>query len=256
MRRALLLIAIAVAGTLPIRAAAQERDLANTWIIEAAASGESEILVPKGDYLLKQRLLPTGLIELKADAELPGGKLAAGSQLIEVRPTEAGIFCSPRTAKLKLIGRTFQPCLVDTDGDGAFDSWFTAGTTTQGIFSITGKWPHKTKALPAPVPFAAVAPAAMRERYFVAIEHATAFIDPSRHLLLTAYGREGENGAKDHVQYLSDGPSLSEGALPKDFEMMGARFTALSASAEGLRVRISQTMPAQTFGVITITTYR
>jgi hypothetical protein len=251
----MILAAIAIAATLPIRAEAQDRDLGNTWVIEPVADGEGEALVPKGDYLLKQRLLPTGLVELKADVELPGGKLASGSQLIEVRPSEARIFCWPRTAKLKLLGRTFQPCLVDGNGDGAFDSWFTAGTTTQGILSIVGTWPHKTRALPSAVPFVRVAPAAMRDRYFVAIEHATAFIDPSRHLLLTAYGREGESGSKDKVQRLSDGPSLGEGALPKDFEMLGARFTVLSASAEGLKVRISRTMPAQTFGVMTIITY-
>ena len=63
-------------------AQAQSRAMQSVWIVQPAAVPAGDRALASGEFVLKQRLLPTGLAELGADAVLGKATLPAGTQLV------------------------------------------------------------------------------------------------------------------------------------------------------------------------------
>jgi len=239
-----LFIAAAALATSPA-AIAQSRDLQSLWIVQPVAVPQDDRLLAGGDFVLKQRLLPTGLAELGADVALGTATFAAGTQLVAAAAHGVKIFCAADVAK----HNRFPPCLIDSDSDGDFDGWFNGLSQTKGLLTLTGRYPKKPKPI-AETGYREVPPATMRDIYFVAIERRNYFNIYSRESFMIAFGGEGQ------VERLTAPISFKSSEMPRELSVMGARFTALSESEGKMRVRISETMPRQPFGIVKTTSYR
>jgi hypothetical protein len=246
-RGAVGLVLAALFSTAP--AAAQSRSLQSIWMVQPVETPTSERVLASGEFVLKQRLLPTGLAELGSAITLGSATLAMGTQLVEAQTQGAKVFCTPQVARQKLIGASFQPCLIDTDQDGDFDGWFNAISQTKGLLSLAGKWPKKPKPL-AEAGYRTVAVGTMREEFFVAIERRNYFNIYSRESFMIAFGREGQ------LERLTTPVSFKSVEMPKMLTVMGAQFEAISETDGKMTVRVHSAMPEQPFGVMTTTTYR
>ena len=233
---------------LPSIAGGQSRNLQSMWIIQPTAVPAGERLLASGEFVLRQRLLPSGLAELEAPLTIGDETLAAGTQLVEARTSGLKVFCVPAVPKQKLIGASFQPCMIDSDADGAFEGWFNAMSQTKSILMLTGKYPKKPKAIAA-TRYREVAPATMRDEYFVAIERRNYFNIYSRESFMIAYGHG------DEVERLTAPISFKSEEMPRELTVLGSRFTALSEQDGKMLVRVSQAMPTQPFAVVTTTSY-
>ncbi|TGX53475.1 hypothetical protein E5A73_11600 [Sphingomonas gei] len=243
------LAAAAILAT-PSMGHAQSRDLQSLWIVQPSSAPMGDRALASGEFVLKQRLLPTGLAELGSDIALGGGKakLVSGTQLIAAGTEGAKVFCIAEVAKQKLIGASFQPCLIDSDRDGDFDGWFSAVSQTKGLLTLAGKYPKKPKPI-AETAYREVAPETMRDEYFVAIERRNYFNIYSRESFMIAFGREGQ------VDRLTAPISFKSTEMPRELTVMGAKFTAIAEQEGKMLVRVSAAMPRQPFGVMTSTTY-
>lgn len=236
---------------LVLPAAAQEpsRHISALWWVQAAEPPQGERELASGEFVLKQRLLPTGLVELEAPVAIGSATLAAGTQLVDVNAGDGPeIFCIPEVAKQKLIGASFQPCLMDSDSDGDFEGWFNVISQTKGLLTLTGKYPKKPKPLAA-TRYRIVPPQAMTDEYFVAIERRNYFNIYSRESFMIAFGRDGA------LERLTAPISFKSDEMPKQMTVMGASFTALSERDGKLVVSVTTAMPRQIFSVIKTTSY-
>lgn len=237
----------AFALTAIVPAAAQDRAMSTAWFIQPTPVPEGERDLAGGEFVLKQRLLPMGLAELSAPLSLGKESLPVGSQLIEVKTDGARIYCQPRIARQKLLGHA-QLCLVDGDSDGRFDGQFRTTSQTKGLLTIGGNRPKSPKAI-TPVAYAQVDPATLRDEYFVAIERRNFFNIYSLESFMIAFGRDGE------LERITAPVNFKSAEMPKDVEILGARFTALSEAAGKMKVRMHTAMPPQPFGVVKTTSY-
>lgn len=240
---------IALATLTASPAWAQSRDLATIWVVQPSPPPAGERKLAGGEFVLKQRLLPLGLAELASDVQLDSTTLIAGTQLIQAQTEGAKVFCTTTVAKQKLIGAGFLPCLVDEDGDGDFEGWFSGVSQTKGLLTLSGRRPKKHKAL-AETRYTVVPPVTMRERYFVAIERRNYFNIFSRESFMIAFGRESE------MERLTTPVSFKSSEMPKEITVMGARFTALGEADGKLTVRVDRAMPVQPFSVVKTTSVR
>lgn len=226
-------------------AGAQARDMQTLWTVQPADSPAGERSVGSGEFVLKQRLLPSGLAELEVGL---GSELAAGVQLVEVTTPGAKVYCHARVARQKLIGHA-QLCLVDADMDGRFEGSFKTTSQTKGLLTIAGNRPKRPTAI-TPVAYRAVDPRQMKEEYFVAIERRNYFNIYSLESFMIAFGREGE------MDRLTAPVQLKSADLPKELSVLGSRFTAIAERDGKMVVKVDAPMPPQPFGVVKTTTYR
>lgn len=233
---------------MPSMAAEPRRDIRSTWIIQPAAAPSGDQLLDSGEFVLRQRLLPSGLAELSAPLSIGDETFPAGTQLVEAQTSGMKVFCAPDVPKQKLIGASFQPCLIDADGDGAFEGWFNALSQTRSILMLTGRYPKKPRAI-APTRYREVAPATMRDEYFVAIERRNYFNIYSRESFMIAYGHG------DQIERLTAPVSFKSEEMPRELTVLGSRFTALSEQDGKMLVRVAQAMPMQPFAVSVTTSY-
>jgi len=233
---------------LPSVAEGQSRNLQSMWVIQPAAVPAGERLLASGEFVLKQRLLPTGLAELEVPLSIGDETLPAGTQLVEARTSGVKVFCVPAVPKQKLVGASFQPCLIDADADGAFEGRFNAISQTKSILMLTGKYPKKPRAIAA-TRYRQVPPATMRDEFFVAIERRNYFNIYSRESFMIAYGRD------DQLERLTAPVSFKSEEMPRELTVLGSRFTALSEQDGKMLIRVTQAMPMQPFAVATTTSY-
>ena len=92
------------------------------------------------------------------------------------------------------------------------------------MLTIGGNRPKSPKAI-APTAYAQVDPATMRDEYFVAIERRNFFNIYSLESFMIAFGRDGE------LDRITAPVNFKSTDMPKDVEILGARFTALSEVA-------------------------
>jgi hypothetical protein len=229
-------------------AIAQSRDLQSLWVVQPIAVPEGDRLLAGGDFVLKQRLLPTGLAELGADVALGTTTFAAGTQLVAATAEGVKIFCVTDVAKQKLLGASSQPCLIDSDSDGDFDGWFNGYSQTKGLLTLSGRYPKKPKPI-AETGYREVPPGTMRDTYFVAIERRNYFNIYSRESFMIVFGREGQ------LERLTAPIAFKSSEMPRELSVMGAKFTAISESGGKMLVRISAAMPQQPFGIVKTTSY-
>ena len=237
--------------TFALSASGQEpsRYISALWWVQPAELPVGERELASGEFVLKQRLLPTGLAELDAPVTIGSTTLAAGTQLVDGSAGEGPeIFCLPEVAKQKLIGASFQPCLMDSDSDGDFDGWFNVISQTKGLLTLSGKYPKKPKPL-AETPYRTMAPTKMKDEYFVEIERRNYFNIYSRESFMIAFGRDGA------LDRLTAPVSFKSDEMPKRMDVMGASFTALSERDGKMVVSVAKTMPRQLFSVMKLASY-
>lgn len=220
------------------------------WSIQSQSPPEGDRALAGGEYVLQQRLLPSGLAELQTGIDLPkeGISLSAGSQLIEVKTNGVAIFCQPSIQAPKLIGHA-QLCLVDSNNDDAFDGFFKTTSMTKGILTIQGNRPKQPKAIEA-TRFARVTPSSFKEQYFVAIERRNYFNIYGRESFMIVFGREGD------LDRITSPIQFNSSDFPKDINILGSHFTALTENEGKMIVRVHSAMPEQPFGIMTYRVYR
>lgn len=143
-------------------AAAGPNKFFSMWFVEPTLP-VAEIAVARGDFVIKTRLLPPGLIELADDVVEPrkGKVLArageqlfqamAGSPLRETPGIDLGVYCSfhpedigPK-GLMAIVGarKLVYRCFVDSDRDGQFDGIASVSCLSPTLFTIKGKVPAK-----------------------------------------------------------------------------------------------------------------
>lgn len=235
---------------LPTLAQAQNRWLSTIWNVEPISEIPPEREYAGRDFLLKQRLIPAGLVSLSENFSDTALKLSApaGTQFFRVE-SEAGVaFCDGRRNGKKANSEVYL-CLVDSNEDGIFDGSFKGLSETAGIPTIAGKLP-KTLKPTSPVRYVKLAPSEFSILYFVAIQRRNFF---------NIYGRESfmiRFGTEEHSQKITNPVHFKASDLPKEMEILGARFTAIKESNGKMRIKIHSTMPKQPFGLIRTVTFR
>ena len=235
----------AFAAALSGPAWAGDRSLHNVWTIQEDPTSLGDRTLVREDYVLKQRLLPTGLVALSSDFEEVG--LAAGSQLVEVRSPGALVFCDPVPRAQKLVGHA-QPCLVDADNDGRFEGLFLTSSVTKGILTIQGSRPKTPRAI-VPVAYRRLDVTAFGLPLFVGVQYRGNANPAGNHVFQINYGSDTSVGS------LTDRFVVGKTSLPASQTPFGARFDLLAHSPEGIQVRVTKTIPTQLFGVMKTTTY-
>lgn len=123
---------------------AKSENAFSLWIVESPEITSEPIILKKGEFLQRARLLPLGLIELTVDTRV-GPKeddvIHAGEQLFELaggtiyRParSSAGVFCQMKTfgvVSSGMLGKSViqsRYCLVDRERNGTIDDVAVAG---------------------------------------------------------------------------------------------------------------------------------
>jgi hypothetical protein len=245
-KAAIVLIAFGVQGS---PAGASGRGLSTIWTIDPAPAPADAFEAAPGDYIIKQRLLPLGLVELGAvTAETASATgLSEGQQLVEVK-SDAPVFCDPAIRSKKLIGHA-QPCLVDADSDGRFEGLFLTSSVTKGILTFQGDRPKQARPIPA-VPYRRLDPGAFKQNLFLGLQYRGNANVFGNHIFEIRFGSEEESGS------LTRRLLHKKSEIPGAHDFMGGRFTILEATPRGIRVRIDRPMPSQPFAVVQTTTYR
>lgn len=229
-------------------AAAADRMVTTVWMVGESLVPAGERDVARLDYVLKHRLLPLGLAELTAGSSDAGHGLEAGRQLVEIQSSAALVFCDAGIRGQKLVGHA-QPCLIDADRDGRFESLFWTSSVTKGMLTIQGKLPKKPKPI-GPLAYRRVDPGEFEGALFVGLQYRGDANLFGNQVFEVKYGSEDKTGS------LTERVLHKKGNIPGSTVFLGGRFTILAASADGIRVRVDQPIPAQAFGVFQTTTYR
>jgi hypothetical protein len=225
---------------------AGDRSLQTLWMIQEDPSLLGERAVAREDYVLKQRLLPSGLVALASNVEEAG--LVAGSQLIEVRSQGAAVFCDPAPRAQKLLGHA-QPCLVDANNDGRFEGLFLTTSVTKGILTIEGNRPKAARAI-TPIAYKRLEVTAFDLPLFVGVQYRGNANPAGNHVFQINYGGEASVGS------LSERFVVGKANLPATRTLFGAEIGLLSGTPDGIKIRVIKTIPTQPFGVAKTTTYR
>lgn len=226
-------------------------ELMTEWQVEAAPPPAGVRYLGPKDHVLKQRLLPSGLVVLgrpltKAEA---GVDLPAGTQLIEVKSTAGAVFCEGKIQMGKWGGRK-QACLLDANWDGQLEAAFHSSSQAPGLVNIQGKIPRKRLSLAAPVAYQRIDPGQSQLGAFVAIERRNFFNIYAMENFQILYG----SGEKQ--ERITSPVGFKSSEMPREVTIMGARFTALGEKEGKMAIRVDEAMPAQPFSVIQTTSYR
>lgn len=242
--RCTVLIALAVSG--PVTAAEPSRAMVTLYDIQSDVRQEGERQVSSYGLIVKQLLYPRGLAELVEPVSVRpvDPVLPIGLRLIAVSSTAAAIRCT-LTANARILFGNFHTCLVDSDRDGRFESYFTATNSVPGLVSITGRVPKKLKPLAMPVAYRDIDPALYDQKLIVAIQW---WGGPN----LWGYKQFKVvlGGVGDAVTDLAGpGVVVKPTEFPKNMEILGSKFTALSEKDGVLSVWVEKSMPSQPFAV-------
>jgi hypothetical protein len=240
--KSLLLCSLIASSTSAL--ASSDREMSVVWNIQPSPASSGERRISGEGWILKQRLVPTGLAELRGSIPVSafGVELPTGTQFIEVSTKGATVFCEPRIRPQKLIGHA-QICLTDYDQDGAFEGFFKTSSETKGLLSLQGNRP-KTPMAMTPIAYERLDPAKMSDEFFVAIERNNGVNLYGNETFAIAFGIEGQ------VERLTARITIKEAEMPREVRVLGAMFTAISKASGNLQVKVVQTMPLQPFSVI------
>ncbi|HEU0100456.1 MAG TPA: hypothetical protein VFQ67_16980 [Allosphingosinicella sp.] len=243
--------AVALSASLPLPAApaaAQSRRLISFWVIEPAPHPVGVRHLAGKDEVVRQRLLPSGLAELArvwSDPEV--GELPAGMQLIEASSDSGAVYCEGDIRHADPRGLL---CFLDSDRDGRFDSRFKTASSTPALVMLSGKMPKAPKPLAEPLDYRVVSPKTSRIPAFVAIERRNYFNIYSSETFMIVFG------TGDEKKRITDPVHFKSADMPKEMNILGARFTALSEKDGKMAIEVHSGMPAQPFAVMSTVTYR
>lgn len=120
------------------------------WIIGPHPLPAGDFWVAKQGQIVETRLLPPELYVAERPVTAADGTLlmGAGQQIVKLRARQL-IACNIRRgASGRASGR--RVCLVDTDGDERFDSYFERGTGEYYWFALSGEIPGQMRPISAP----------------------------------------------------------------------------------------------------------
>lgn len=229
---------------------AQDRAISTHWLIEPDNSLLGSRVVADREYVLKQRLLPAGLVQL--DSDVPSAGLKAGDQLIELMSDGVLVFCDPQMRPSKMMGlvsASGQFCFVDADRDGAFEGMFRGMTATKSMLMINQTRPKKAKPL-SPVAYHRIDSALFAQKLFVGIQYRGNAGLVRNHVFQINFGSD------EKFENITERMLVKPATLDADQTPFGALYKVLAETPEGIRVEVSRTMPAQPFNVEKITTIR
>jgi hypothetical protein len=236
----------ALTAALSVPALAGDRSVQNVWTIQEDPSFLGERTLGREDYVLKQRLIPSGLAALASNVDEAG--LVVGSQLIEVRSRDTVVFCDPVLRAQKMLGHA-QPCLVDADNDGRFEGLFFTTSATKGILTIEGNRPKTPRAI-VPVPYKRLDVTAFNIPLFVGVQYRGNSNPVGNHVFQINYGSDASVGS------LTERFVVGKANLPATRMPFGAEFSLLSGTSEGIQVRVIKAIPTQPFTIMKTTSYR
>ncbi len=225
----------------------EPRHLRNSWIIQPVAPPQGEQALVSGDFVLKQRLLPTGLVELADRIEIDKlPTLPPGTQLVKVETPNDNVYCQPSALEESFM-RGLHLCFVDSDRDLRFEGWFPARSQTASILNIAGDRPKMPKALPD-IAYHDVDTVKMTDVFFIGIERRNYFNIFSAESFMIAFGKDGS------LSRITAPVAFKSREMPKQIAILGARFTALSEKDGKMIVSVDEAMPRQPFGIFTTRT--
>jgi hypothetical protein len=239
---------------------ADPEQIETAWVVQPDQSQIGDRDVRDGAYVLKHRLLPHSLAELREDVkdERSGKVLArAGDQLFGLLTSGAPVFCVNSVPRQNVLRTLFigsgnrQRCLIDTNSDGRLDAEFNAGNAIPGLPNFSRKRPRKPDAVTGGA-YDVIEPHLDRQNYFVAIRYegrAAVMGKGSLPTFSIRYGTDGNIGSLTH-DFVPE-----TGVMPFDVRMLGSQFTVTARDGETVRVKIHEAIPAQRFGVMMTVRY-
>lgn len=257
---ALILVSALLACATPAAAAQRERaeQMTTVWLIQPGEPSQPRP-VHRGDPILEQKLLPSGLATL--DGAFDGGEVnrpfPAGTQLFQVLYRSAAVYCAfqykPPNGLLALWSPTTtgtQLCFVDSERDGRFENYFVASNATPSLPGIYGPLPRSDKLKPlAPLAYSVAEPTAFGGDLTVSIVYTGKGLVNNVRRYAVFFGSK-EKRARLTADKVSHGKDF-----PLKVEVMGASISILSGSGQDIVAQVDQPIPPQPFGVVrTVTT--
>jgi hypothetical protein len=255
----LILVSALLACAMPAAAARRERaeQMTTIWLIQPGEPSQEPKPVHRGDPILEQRLLPSGLATL--DSAFDGGEVKrpfpAGTQLFQVLYRSAAVYCAfeykPPNTLLALWSPTTtgtQLCFVDSERDGRFENYFVASNATPSLPGIYGPLPKVLKPM-APLAYSVAEPTSFGGDLTVSIVYTgKGLINNVRRYAIFF-------GSKERRQRLTADEKSNGKDFPLKVEVMGASISILSGSGQDIVARVDRPIPPQPFGVVrTVTT--
>lgn len=249
-----------LAGAIILNAPSDRNYIETAWIVQPDIGQIGERKVADSAYVLKHRLLPPSLIQLREDVkDSKSGKVLAksGDQLFGLLSRGAPVFCVNAVPKQDLArsllfgSGNLQRCLIDNDADGQLDSHFNAGNAVPGLPNFSRKRPKKPSAVTGGT-YAQIDPALDNQNYFVGIrfEGTVGMIkkQPSPTFSIR-FGTEGNTGM------ISGDTRSADKDFPFIVRALGSRFSVLAIEKDVISVRVEQAAPEQRFGVVQTVRY-
>ena len=126
---------------------------------------------------------------------------------------------------------------------------FLTTSTTKGILTIQGNRPKTPRAI-APVTYQRLDVTAFALSLFVGVQYRGNANPAGNHVFQINYGSDTSVGS------LTDRFVVGKTTLPASQTPFGAQFDLLAQIPEGIKVRVTRTIPPQPFGVLKTTIYR
>ena len=244
-----------------VEAPTERHQFRTDWQIQGTESGdtsEASVALRSGDLFMKRRLLPPSAARLDAPLMSPKGEelLPAGAELFGTKSDKVDIYCSTAQkgagiATQLLLGRTGQKqiCLIDSDRDRDFDSFFKVAGEIKGLPSLYARTPKTLDRLDG-LKYLSIDPATMEQKYFVAVEY------QGKPLLYDRRNFTVTFGSDEKTESLTSWIYTKGSNYPQSLTYLGGKFTVLSENQGTLNVRIDRQIPSQPFGVIKSVSFR
>lgn len=234
-----------------------ERQVSTFWNLKSGSYDASERNVEKGDVVLRQPILPTGMTRTKAEfrrAGENGAILAEGSLLFEVRRAQTKkIYCSLEPERQKsglekyFVAKEMHFCFEDSDGDSLFDLYYRVSPTFEGLPAVNQTLPPPTQ---VSIPYENIAPEELGDRFFLTIIYSgpAIFGQNTAHFRLR-FGTEEED------DYLPGRYIVKFDKIPHSVSFTaGAVIKVLEKTEKGLRIQVVSPFREGRFSVYIITT--
>ncbi|HEX8644242.1 MAG TPA: hypothetical protein VF702_10060 [Allosphingosinicella sp.] len=244
------------------RAERSQRFYVALWLIQPGDEPLGRRSIREGEYVVRGRLFPPGLIRLTTDAVAErGGRVIvpSGTQLFGLSTSGAPIWCelnrrsggAVRGALLgSLVGRAGggarrQICLTDLDKDGRLDAHFSAGSPVRGVPNFSGYLPRNPDRLTGGA-YETLEPGQIATDYFVGIRYEGLSAIGANPTFSVSFGHD------DTRARLTETLRPQNGAVTA----LGAEFTIAGREGETLEIDLRRNLRRQPFHVMQTISYR